>query len=115
MRDIFFVDESLDLRWLDFGRVFGQAGEEIIQILFVLVLPSQVVLELCIGLNTFMNDALVIGEHCQKVVHHLVKSFHVPVKLFLPPSPNAVPLLPNLQLGREIGELLIDELDVADA
>lgn len=115
MRNIRFVDESLDLRWLDFRRVFGQADEEIIQILLVLVLPPQVVLELCVSLNAFMNDALIVGEHRQKVVHHLIQSLHVPVKLFLPSVPNAIPRLPHLQLGREVSKLLIDELNVANA
>ena len=115
MRDVLFVDEPLDLRWLDFGRVFGQADEEIIQILLVLVLPSQVVLKLCVHLTALVNDALIIGEHRQKVVHHLVQSLHVPVELFLPPRPNAISLLPHLQFGREVGELLVDELNVADA
>ena len=115
MRNVRFVNESLDLRWLDFKRVFGQTDEEIIQILLVLVLPPQVVLELCVGLNAFMNDTLIVGEHCQKVVHHLIQSLHVSIKLFLPSFPNSIPRFPHLQFGRKVSKLLIDELNVANA
>ena len=95
--------------------IFGQADEEIIQVLFVLVLTPQVVLELSIGFVALVHDALIIGEHVQKVVANFIQSLSMPLELFFLALPKAIPRSPYLELGLEISKALFDELDIEDA